>query len=399
MYYRYKGRNKHGKLKTGKIHALSEEDALEILQDRNWTIFDLYPLDSILYKDVTIFSQVKQRELILFLRQMSTLMKAGISLAESTSILLEQTNNRFFKEVLFAIKMDLEAGQPLSRAVEEHPKVFPELLVNMFVAGEVSGNLDEILENMALYYEKQYRLKQKVMAASLYPAVVGSVAFLITMFLFAFILPVFENMFTSMEQELPVYTKVLLQISDVFQQIWWVILLILGLLVVLYGYIDRRTKYSKQLDHFKLRTPIFGSFYHKSLLARMTRTWSVLLKGSTPILQSLKITEEIVKNEVMQDVLSQARDSIEEGESMVKPMERHWSFPPLLTQMVAIGEQSGSLDEMLEKVADFYEDDLDYASERLKAVLEPLMIVILSVVVGGIVMAIVIPMFSFFESF
>ncbi|WP_186576258.1 type II secretion system F family protein [Aquibacillus kalidii] len=396
-YFRYKGKNRLGKTLKGKIDAESKREAITLLRQEGTTVFDIHELNSFLYKDIYLGKAIKNRDFVIFLRQFSTLVDAGISLVEATSILEDQTANKQLKNALAKVQDSLEEGIALSEALAEFPKLFPELLVSMINAGEVSGNLDEILENMASYYEKQYQLKQKIVTALTYPMVIGAISVLITIFLLAYIVPIFTSMFISFDQEIPAYTAFILNISDVVQKFWWLLLLLVITAVFVYKYLEQKPHFAYSFDLAKLRIPIFGKFIQKSLLARMTQTLSSLLNSSVPILQAVEITERVINNRVIKKVLKASGQSLEQGESLAAPMQENWVFPKLVTQMIAVGERTGSLDAMLKKVADFYEQDLDEASDKLKSLIEPVMIVFLATVVGAIVMAIVIPMFSLFE--
>ncbi|QTM99966.1 type II secretion system F family protein [Sediminibacillus dalangtanensis] len=397
-YYRYQGRSKEGKAKTGKVSAESKQEALSYLRSEGVVAYELVELNSILYKDIHFGRQVKNRDFVLFLRQFATLIDAGISLVAATGILAEQSDNKYLKAALEHVKEDLETGVPLTDAMEKYPKIFPELLVSMVHAGEISGSLDEILDNMASYYEKQYRLKQKITSSLAYPLAVGSISILVSIFLLVFIVPIFTDMFASFGEEIPAYTAVVLRISSLAQGYWWLIVILAVLLSVLYQYLSRKAHIANRLDRAKLKLPLFGKFLQKALLARMTQTLSSLLASSVPILQAISITERVIGNQVFKQVLKDSQASLEEGESLAGPMKDHWAFPKLVTQMIAVGESSGSLDSMLKKVADFYEQELDEASDKLKSLIEPVMIVFLAVMVGAIVLAIIIPMFAIFEN-
>ncbi|MDL4841676.1 type II secretion system F family protein [Aquibacillus rhizosphaerae] len=397
-YFSYKGRTTLGKAKKGKINAETKKEAIAKLKSDGITVFKMEPLNAVLYKDITIGRVISNRDFVIFLRQFATLIDAGISLVEATSILEEQTTNKYLKKALANIQDDLEEGVSLSEAFHKYPKLFPELLVSMINAGEISGNLDDILDSMAGYYEKQYQLKQKIITALTYPIVVGVISVFITIFLLAFIVPIFTDMFISFGQEIPMYTAFILSISGFVQSFWWMLLLIVLLLVIIFKYLENKPRFAFMFDTIKLRIPIFGMFIQKSLLARLTQTLSSLLNSSVPILQAVEITERVIKNRVIKGILKESHDALEQGESLASPMKGHWVFPKLVTQMIAVGERTGSLDSMLKKVADFYEQELDEASDKMKSLIEPVMIVFLATVVGAIVLAIVIPMFSIFEN-
>ena len=397
--YAYQARTTDGKLLKGRLKSDSEKEALSELEQLNLLVYQIKKLNPVLYGDIYIGQPVKNKDFVIFLRQFSTLVDAGISLMESMDILADQSNSKPLKAALLESKEDLREGIALSEALGKHHKIFPELLVSMINAGEVSGRLDEILDRMANYYEKQYQLKKKIETALTYPIVIAIFALLISMILLTFIVPVFTDMFISFDQEIPAYTAFVLGISGFFQKFWWIIILAIVLVVVVISVLNKQEKFAYVFDHIKLKLPLFGSFIQKAALARMTQTLSSLLNSSVPIIQSIEITERVITNRVVKKVLRESKTVLEEGDSLAKPMMDHWVFPKLITQMIVVGEKTGALDEMLLKVSHFYEQELDEASEKLKSLIEPVMIVFLSIIVGAIVLAVVIPMFSLFETF
>ena len=277
-------------------------------------------------------------------------------------------------------------------------ELFPLLFINMMRVGEATGNLDATLERLAAYYEKQHKLKKSIQSTLMYPAVLLVVIIIVAIGLMVTIVPSFAEMFGDFGAELPFITVFVLAISDVLQAFWWVILLVAIVVPLVFNFFYKNNKqFNYSVHYFLLKMPIFGTLLQKSAIAQMTRTLSSLFSSSVPILQALTIVERVVNNPIMGDVIIDARDSLEKGNTLSEPLEKSWLFPPLVTQMTAIGEQTGSLDYMLEKVADFYEDDVDRTVDTLKSLIEPLMIVFLAAVVGTIVLAIMVPMFSLFE--
>ncbi|KGP90924.1 type II secretion system protein F [Pontibacillus chungwhensis BH030062] len=396
-YFKYKARTSKGKMKEGRIKADSKREAVGKLKEDGMTVATINELNSILYKDIQLGSPVKNKEFVIYLRQFATLLESGISLIQSTYILKEQTSSKALQRALTQMAEDLEGGLSFSDAAEKHHKIFPDLFVNMVRAGEAGGNLDEILDRLAGYYEKQYDTRQKVISALAYPVVVLVIAIGIVIFLLSFVVPRFADMFLSFGGDIPPITQFVMSLGELSQSMWWLFIVVP---ILLYGgiqYMKQYPRFSYGLDLVKLRIPIFGPLIQKAVLARMTRTMSSLFNSSVPILQAVYITESIVGNKVVESVLKTTRRSLEKGESMAAPMQNHWIFPPLVTQMVSVGESSGSLDHMLGKVADFYESELDYATDRIKSLIEPVMIAFLALIVGGIVASIAIPMFSIFE--
>ena len=405
--YQYKGRHYLGQYRgkqylglqvKGKLKAESEQEVRSQVEAKGIKVTEITEVKSILQKEITFGSGVKSQDFVIYLRQFSTLLKAGITVVDATNILAEQTSSKTLAKVLRDVELDLQSGKPFTEAAEKHRKVFPPLFINMMKAGEAGGNLDDILERLALYYEKQHRTKQKVMSAMSYPLVVGAIAIIIVIFLLTFVVPTFATMFASFGSDLPLITKLVMNAGEVFKVLWWSPVIIVIALLVLIKYIqgNRKTKY--YLDYALLRMPVFGKLLQKAALARMTRTLSSLFSSSVPVLQSVSIVEKVVGNEVLAKVIRESRLALEKGETIAGPMQGHWAFPPLVTQMIAVGEKTGSLDTMLDKVAEFYEAEVDAATDQIKSLIEPVMIVLLAGVVGTIVAAIAIPMFKIFDS-
>jgi len=395
--FKYSGRDRTKK-RSGTITAGSKREALEKLREDGIRTTEIIEVpETWLTKDITIGNPVKLQHLVIYLRQFATLLKAGVSVVESTKILAKQTDSKALKKALMDIEANLREGVQLSEATSKHSKIFSPMYINMVKAGEAGGNMDETLERLAEHYEKQHNTRQKVIAAVSYPAVIAVLAILVVIFLLVSIVPTFVGMFEDFGGELPAITKFVLAASEFMQSFWWLImLLLLGVVAGLSAMKkNKQTKY--YLDFAILRMPIFGKMMQKAVLARMTRTLSSLFSSSVPILQALSIVENVVENEVVGRVVRESRDALEIGQSMTGPMKKHWAFPPLVTQMIAIGEETGSLDAMLGKVADFYEKEVETSTDQLKSLIEPIMIVILAGLVGTIVTSIMIPMFDIFN--
>lgn len=395
--FAYKAKTKDGKLMRGKIDSISKKEALEDLRVMDLIVFEVEPLNTLLNTEINFRSRLKAKDFIVFLRQFSSLISAGILLVDAIDLLADQSTNMLLKQVLEDVSVDVKEGVSLSEAMKKHPKLFPDLLIHMLQSAEVSGQLEDVLNQMATYYEKQYRIKQKVSTAMTYPTVVGVLALLITAFLLGFIVPIFGDMFTSMGQELPAITQIVLSLSEWFQRYGALVLIAISTLILVLSYLSKYEKTAYYFDYIQLKIPIIGMFVQKTILARMTQTLSSLINSSVPILQSLDVTSEVVGNRVVQDVLERAKKDVEQGESLAKPMENHWFFPHLIVQMIQVGEASGSLDEMLKKTSDIYDQEVEEASEKLQSLIEPVLIIFLSAIVGVIVLSIVVPMFGMME--
>jgi type IV pilus assembly protein PilC len=396
--FKYQGRDVHGRKQRGVITGVSKREAMLKLREKGIKVIEINEVpETLLNKEITFGKPVKLQDFAIYLRQFATLLKAGVSVVDSTRILANQTESKALKKALADVEEELRAGNPLSAATAKHKRIFPPMFVNMIKAGEAGGNMDETLERLADHFEKVYRTRQKVISALTYPFVVGIVAIIVVIFLLVAVVPTFVEMFADFGAELPAITKFVLNASKFMQVYWLLIVLGLILLYVLFVLLKKQKESKYYIDYIMLRMPIFGKMLQKAALARMTRTLSSLFSSSVPILQALAIVENVVDNEVIAKVLRQSRDSLERGQSLTGPMKKHWAFPPLVTQMIAIGEETGALDAMLAKVADFYEAEVEAATDRLKSLIEPVMIVFLASIVGTIVTAILVPMFEIFN--
>lgn len=396
--FRYSGRTKTGAPKKGIIEAPNKKVAMEKLRAQGINARELQESNSILHKDIAFGTKVKHQEFVIYCRQYATLIRAGVPVVEATHILGEQTRSKPLKRALMQVEEDIRNGMAFSDAAGKHPKVFPLLFVNMMRAGEATGNVDDTLDRLASTLEKQYNIKKKIQSAMTYPAILSLLTLVVGMFLMVFIVPTFMDAFKEMNLEMPLITVIVVGISDWLIQFWY--LVILGLLVLVVGlhyFYKNNKEFHYAVNVFLLRMPIFGQLLQKDIIARMTRTLSTLFSSSVPILQALTIVEKVGGNPVMGKVVLEARDNLEKGGTLSEPLEKSWLFPPLVTQMTSIGEKTGSLDYMLEKIADFYEEEVNRAVDTMKSLIEPLMIVVLALVVGVIVAAIFLPMFQLYE--
>ncbi|WP_033828287.1 type II secretion system F family protein [Bacillus andreraoultii] len=396
--YKYIGRSREGKLKRGTVDAINKTQAIKKLREMDISPREITEATGLLNKEVTIGNPVKQQDFVIYCRQFATLIRAGVSIVDSTKILAKQTESKALKKVLTAIEEDIRGGIPFSDAAGKYPKIFPQIFVNMVRAGEATGNLDETLDRLAGYLEKQYDLKKKVQSTMAYPITLLIVIIAVVIFLMVTIIPSFSEMFAQFDSELPSITKFMLGVSTVVQKYWWFVLLIVIAIIATFSFFMKSNKVFQYSVHVAiLKMPIFGKLLQKSAIARFSRTLSSLFSSSVPILQALTIVEKVVNNPVIGKVVLEARDSLETGSKLSEPLEKSWVIPPLVTQMVAIGEETGSLDFMLAKIADFYEAEVDRSVDTLKSLIEPIMIVLLAVVVGTIIMSIMVPMFTIYQ--
>ena len=398
VIFKYSGRSAQGSLKKGVVDATNKQAAIVKLRAQGINPRELEESNSILHKELSLGSKVKNEHFVIYCRQFATLIRAGVSILESTKILSDQTSSKSLKKGLQDVEEDVRSGLSFSNAAAKYPKVFPALFVNMIRAGEATGNLDESLERLAFSYEKQFNLKKKVQSTMAYPIILLVMTVFVAGFLMLTIVPQFVTMFEDMGAELPLITKLVMGLSNSLQSSWYIFLGLILILVIGFNLLyTKNESFNYSFNVLLLRIPVFGKLLQKSAIARMTRTLASLFSSSVPILQALTIVENVIGNPVVAKVVRESRASLESGSTLSAPLQKSWIFPPLVTQMTAIGESTGSLDYMLEKIADFYEDDVDRTVDTLKSLIEPLMIVFLAAVVGTIVMAIMVPMFSMYE--
>src|SRR5690625_192650 len=399
LHYKYIGRAKDGSLKRGRMEGRSKNDVIRKLRDQGISPREVNETKpSIFERDLNIGgNRVKSEDFVIYCRQFATLIRAGITIVEATDILSQQTESKLLKKTLQEVEDDITGGIAFSDAIEAYPNVFPALFVNMIRAGEMTGNLDETLDRMAAYYEKQHTLQKKVRSTLAYPLILTTLIIGVVIFLMVVIIPQFTQIYDSIGGELPGITVAVIKLSDILQKFWWLLLIFLAIIIGGFIFLYRTNEQVNYSVHlFLLKLPIFGPLMQKAAIARMTRTLSSLFSSAVPILEALDIVSRVVENPVISRVVVESKDSLEAGGTLSEPLEEHWVFPPLVHQMTATGERTGTLDYMLEKVADFYEEDVDRTVETLRSMIEPLMIVLLAVVVGFIVAAIMIPMLSVF---
>lgn len=396
--YKYVGRTRQGKMKKGTVEAINKANAVVKLREMGISPREITEARGILYQEVTLGNPVKQQDFVIYCRQFATLIRSGISIVDATNILARQTESKMLAKVLSAVEERLRSGVAFSEAIAEHPKVFPAIFVNMVRAGEMTGNLDGTLDRLASYLEKQYNLKKKIQSTMAYPIVLLIVIIAVATFLMLTIVPNFESMFASLGSELPAITKFVLNVSNFLQQSWLILSFLVIAMVIIFQFLMRTNEtFNYQVHVALLKMPVFGKLLQKSAIARMARTLSSMVSSSVPILQALTMVEKVVGNPVLGKVIIEARDHLEQGDCLSEPMKKSWLIPPLVSQMIAIGEETGQLDFMLAKIADFYEEEVDRTVDTLKSLIEPIMIIILAVIVGTIILAIMIPMFTYYQ--
>lgn len=390
--FAYSARSLNGEILNGEIELPTREEVVGYLVRQR-----LRPI-SVNTKarefEITIGTGIKTREVVIFTRQFATMINSGLPLVQSLTILAEQTENKRFSKIIGQILQDIQAGQTLADSLRQHPKVFTELYVNMVAAGEAGGILDVILNRLAVFLEKNDALARKIKGAMVYPAVMLVVVIACTTILLWKVVPVFAAMFTGAGLDLPAPTRVVLALSNFLQHYMW--LLVLAIIAAVFGIRQYyKTENGKlQLDRLLLRFPVIGNLLRKSAVSRFTRTLGTLVSSGVSILDGLQITARTAGNRVVHDAVMKSRASISAGATISDPLKESGVFPPMVVQMINVGEQTGGLDEMLTKIADFYDDEVDAAVSALTSILEPIMIVVMGVVIGGIVVAMYLPMFD-----
>jgi type IV pilus assembly protein PilC len=388
--FTYTARAVNGELRTSSIEAGSREDVVAQLRRQRMTVVKV---DEEAKKKKTKGS-IKMRDIVIFTRQFSTMINAGLPLVQALDILAKQTENKSLAEVTRAVVFDVESGHTVADALAKHPNAFSELYVNMVAAGEAGGILDTILMRLATFMEKNDALIRKVKGAMIYPGVIMSVAFIAITVLLIFVIPVFESMFGSVGLALPLPTRVVIQLSRILKGYWWLIGGAGGAGFYMLKKYYATSNGKLMIDKMLLSFPILGDVLRKSSVSRFTRTLGTLISSGVSILDGLEITAKTAGNRVIQDAIMASRASIAGGDTIAAPLQKSAVFPPMVISMIAVGEQTGGLDEMLSKIADFYDEEVDAAVSGLLSLLEPVMIVFLGVVVGGMVVAMYLPIFD-----
>ena len=388
--FTYTARTAAGELRTATVEAATAQDVVAQLRRQRMTVVKVDENA----KPKKIKGSIKMRDIVIFTRQFSTMINAGLPLVQALDILAKQTENKVLAAATRDIVFDVESGHTVADALSKHPKAFSELYVNMVAAGEAGGILDTILMRLATFMEKNDALVRKVKGAMIYPAVIMSVAVIAISVLLIFVIPVFENMFAGVGMALPLPTRVVIGASDFLRGYWWAVAGSIGLGFFLFKRYYATPSGKLRIDRMLLRFPVLGDVLRKSAVSRFTRTLGTLIISGVSILDGLEITAKTAGNRVIQDAIMASRASIAGGDTIAAPLQKSAVFPPMVISMIAVGEQTGGLDEMLAKIADFYDEEVDAAVSGLLSLLEPIMIVFLGVVVGGMVVAMYLPIFD-----
>ncbi len=391
----WEGKTRVGGTMTGEIEAPNE--AFVIAQLRRQQIVPVRVKSKPRELKITLpwrAGKVSRKELAIFTRQFATMIDAGLPLVQCLDILGMQQENQGFKKVILKVKEDVESGSTFADALGKHPTVFDELFVNLVSAGEVGGILDTILARLAAYIEKAMKLAKQVKSAMVYPATIVAVALIVTVILLLYVIPIFGQMFEDFGQSLPVPTQIVLALSAYTRKYFLlgVVLVVLMILAIRWYY--KRETGRRNIDRLLLRMPILGDLLRKIAVARFSRTLGTMVSSGVPILESMDIVAKSAGNKIIEEAVVKARESISEGKTISEPLQDSKVFPLMVTQMVAVGEATGALDAMLNKIADFYDDEVDASVAALTSLLEPLLMIFLGVVIGGLVIAMYLPIFK-----
>ncbi|MFP4086029.1 MAG: type II secretion system F family protein [Desulfobacteraceae bacterium] len=393
--YKWVGETRKGRTVKGELEAADEKIARLQLKRRNLQVKRIKEKPKDLFENISFLQpKVKKKDIVVFTRQFSTMIDAGLPLVQGLSILAAQTANPTFRRILQEVVRDVEGGAGLAEALGRHPKVFNDLYVNLVAAGEVGGILDNILQRLANYIEKAEKLKTRIKGAMTYPMVVVAIAIMVIAVILVFVIPVFEEMFRDFGSALPLPTQLVVDMSRFVKgHIHYIlgVMVLMGLLFKLY----RKSKSGKKsTDALALKLPVFGPLLKKVAVANFTRTLGAMISSGVPIIHALEITAKTSGNVVLEEVILEVRSGISEGQSIAEPLSENDIFPSMVIQMISVGEATGALDTMLEKIADFYDDEVDAAVDTLTRMLEPLLMVFLGGAIGGLVISMYLPIFK-----
>lgn len=393
--FKYKAITAAGDRIEGSYSAVSIDDVFGMLRQNKY-----YPIsveELLEKKEIELggwFRSIKLKDISIFCRQLYTMLHAGVTIITGLDILRQQTENKKMRGIINEIYELVQTGQTFSEALQKHHEVFPELLINMVAAGEASGKLDTIMLKMAMHFEKESKIKSKTRGAMVYPTILSIVSILVVIFLVTFVLPTFVSMFAGSGTELPGPTRALLGASSFIKNYWYLLLLLISAAVYFVNRFVKSVGGRILVDSLKLRLPVIGGATKKIVTSRFTGTLSILLSSGIPLIQALEIVAKIVGNVIVEEGIISSIEEIAKGTSLSIPIKKMKLFPPMVASMISIGEESGSLDEILDRTASYYDDEVEAAVHKLTTMIEPLMIVVMALVIGSIVVAMILPMFD-----
>ncbi len=391
----WEGKSKVGAVIQGEMEAPNEAFVMAQLRRQQVYPIKIKPKGPSLELRIPGFARkVPQKDIAIFTRQFATMIDAGLPLVQCLDILQNQQENKTFRNVIEKVKSDVESGSTFADALRKHPKVFDDLFVNLVEAGEVGGILDTILSRLANYLEKAIKLKKQIKGAMVYPSTIITVAVVVTVVLLVYVIPIFSKMFSDFGQALPAVTLFVINFSAFTRKYFYLFIIGVILIVFLIRFIYGNEKGRFYIDRILLKSPIVGNIILKISVARFSRTLGTMVSSGVPILESMEIVARSAGNKVVEKGIFNARESISAGKTIAQPMEEEKVFPPMVTQMISVGEATGALDQMLSKIADFYEDEVDAAVAALTSLLEPMLMIFLGITIGGLVVAMYLPIFK-----
>ena len=397
--FNYKAKTSTGNVVSGRFDATDKSMVVSLLRGKGYFPLDITQISAI-NKEVRLSSlkKVTTKNLAVFCRQFHTMINAGVSVLGCMDMLRRQTENPRLAMVLSKVYDEVQKGRTLSESMKLHTSVFPLILISMIEVGEVSGTLDSTMEKLAVHFEKDNKINQKIKTAMAYPAVIGCIALLMVGFMMTFVVPRFLSMFKSMGETLPLPTRILLNISNTISNVWFLLGTIAGLFAVIYVFnkIKKLPIVKLWFDNAVLRLPLAGKNVRKILASRFTRTLSSLLSTGVSLIQALEVVEKVVDNQIVTQGMAKVKEDIKRGSNLAGPLEGIGIFPVMVTHMISVGEESGSLDAIMEKAADFYDDELDASISQLISLLEPIMILFMALIVGFIVISMILPIFQMY---
>ena len=399
--FSYSVRDRGGKLISGTLEADSEAAVAKRLKGMGYAPVSITQANAGLSKEITIpgfgGKKIKLKDLAVFSRQFATMINSGLSLLRALTILTEQTENPRLAQVIGEVRNDVQAGSALSAAMGKHPEVFPPLMVNMSKAGEIGGFLDSVLLQVAANYEAEVKLRSKIKSAMTYPMVVLFIAILAVMGMLLFIVPTFAKMFKQLGAQLPAPTQLLVSVSHLLKVGFPVLIIMVIAGMIVWKRVKNREEVRNVVDPLKLKLPIFGSLFQKVAISRFARNLGTMMHSGVPILQSLDVVADTTGNIVLARATRDIQESVRQGESVTAPLRAHPVFPPMVAQMMAVGEDTGALDQMLEKISDFYDQEVEATTEALTSLIEPLMIAVLGGIIGSMIICLYMPIFSIYN--
>jgi len=393
--FRYTGKTRAGAPQRGEIEASDRASATAVLRQRQILVTSIRPKSKELQIKIPgLGSKITEQEVVIFTRQFATMIEAGLPLVQCLDILARQAENKEFARVIGQVKTDVESGDSFADALRKHPRVYSDFYVNMVEAGETGGILDTILARLAGYMEKAAALKSQVKGAMIYPAVIIGIAIIVVVFLLLYVIPVFADMFASFGGTLPAPTRFVMFLSDLVKDYILYVIPLVGVLIWLFKRFYKTEKGRLTVDTLLLKLPVFGPLIQKVAVAKFTRTLGTLVSSGVPIIDGLEITARTAGNKVVEGAVLSIISSIKEGQTIAEPLGRQAIFPPMVVQMIEVGENAGALDAMLNKIADFYDQEVDTAVAALTKLMEPMLMVFLGTVIGGMVVAMYLPIFK-----